>query len=123
MFLSPGVEVWELDALGVPVPLRTEASGQSSEERSLLALLGPIAAGAAAAAAAAGVAAAAVFAGLHFAFVVSLYCEGICARRVSMVTVFLPVYSRVCVSHFATPMLGYCELHLATLCSVMLLNS
>lgn len=79
MFLSPGVEVWELDALGVPVPLRTEASGQSSQERSLPALLGPIAAGAAAAAAAAGVAAAAVFAGLQSASVVSLYCEGVCA--------------------------------------------
>ena len=54
--------------------------------------------------------------------VVSLYCEGICARRVAVATVFVPVYCHVCVPHYASPLSGHCELHLAPLCSVVLLN-
>ena len=61
------MEVWELDALGTPMPLRrqpaAQTGGSSPAGPSLGGLLGSVASGAAAAAAAAGVAAAAVFAG------------------------------------------------------------
>ena len=77
--LHAGVEVWELDASGMPTPLRREPAVQSRASapagHSLAALLGSVASGAAAAAAAAGAAAAAVFAGAPAA---GLYCGALC---------------------------------------------